>query len=304
MARNLMKQAVLNIWRSLRFGIAIFQSKRPSDAAQDVLLIKLADFLRILAFEILGSIGSLNIFAMTERSVEDAAFAIFFAPGNRVIAGRFVVGMFVQHEEAVNFGAVEILHQINFVFQVPCRRQRFAGGIFCVLVDAIHFGLRVMLFEFSADHFDIRIHAVLAVKRVGGRMHSDESFAGFNPIEKGLLIRERQYASCIGKDYAVVIFERGGRHLLGHVGVCANEVDGEVAALLGQFAEDFFSGRNRAVDETFCDSHDQKLFGCRFQRSGKFKQVKAQSESKKQWPRGSDIHYFHMTVFGISSPNI
>ena len=168
MARNLMKQAVLNIWRSLRFGIAIFQSKRPSDAAQDVLLIKLADFLRILAFEILGSIGSPNILAMPQGSVEDAAFSVFFAPGNRVIAGRFVVGMFVQHEEAVNFGAVEILHQINLVFQVPCRWQRFASGIFCVLIDAIHFGLRVMLFEFSADHFDVGIDAILSVKSVGG----------------------------------------------------------------------------------------------------------------------------------------
>ena len=119
MARNLMKQAVLNIWRSLRFGIAIFQSKRPSDAAQDVLLIKLADFLRILAFEILGSIGSPNILAMLQGSVEDAAFSVFFAPGNRIIAGRFVVGMFVEHQQTVDFGTVEIFHDINFVFQVP-----------------------------------------------------------------------------------------------------------------------------------------------------------------------------------------
>lgn len=135
-------------------------------------------------------------------------------------------------------------------------------------------------------------------------MHSDESFSGFDPIKKRLFVRKRQDARRVGEDYAVVIFERGGRHLLGHVGVCANEVYGEVAALLGQFAEDFFSGRNRAVNETFCDGHDQKLFGCRFQRSGKFKQVEAQSESKEQWPCGSDIHCFHMTVFGISSPII
>src|SRR6266481_4323242 len=135
-------------------------------------------------------------------------------------------------------------------------------------------------------------------------MHSDESFSGFDPIKKRLFVWKRQDARRVGEDYAVVIFERGGRHLLGHVGVCANVVNGEVAALFGQFAEDFFSGRNRAVDETFCYSHDQKLFGGCFHRGGKFEQVKTQSESKKQWSRGSDIHYFHITVFGISSPNI
>src|SRR5262249_8315011 len=75
----------LNAWRNLRFGIAIFQSERPANAAQDMLLIKLTDLLRILALEILRSVGSPNILAMAERSVEDAPFAVIFAPGDRVI---------------------------------------------------------------------------------------------------------------------------------------------------------------------------------------------------------------------------
>src|SRR5207247_8395086 len=76
---------------SLRLRTSFLQSQRPFDAAQNVFLIRLTYFFRILTLEICRRIGLPDIFAMPEVSIENSALAIFFAPGNRIIAGRFII---------------------------------------------------------------------------------------------------------------------------------------------------------------------------------------------------------------------
>src|SRR6266404_9844444 len=88
-----------------------FQPKRPFDSAEDMLLISFGYGFRILTFEILRRVGVPHIFAMTKRGVKDSPFAVFFGPGNRKIARRFVIRMFVQHEQAMDFAAVEIFDE-------------------------------------------------------------------------------------------------------------------------------------------------------------------------------------------------
>jgi len=79
----------------LRFGLAVFQTQRPFDAAEDVLLIS-----RILPY----------ILPMSERGVEHLAFAVFFGLRHREMTELlFPVWMFVEDKQLVNFGRIIIL---------------------------------------------------------------------------------------------------------------------------------------------------------------------------------------------------
>src|SRR5437016_5163062 len=94
---------------------ASLQLKRPFDSAQDMLLIGLGHRFRILTFEIFRRVRVPHILAMTQRGVKDSTFAVFLGPGNRKIPRGFIIRMFIEHEQAMDFAAVEIFDEINFI---------------------------------------------------------------------------------------------------------------------------------------------------------------------------------------------
>jgi len=80
-----------------------------------------------------------------------------------------------------------------------------------IFVDAIDFGLFVVDLEFAAEHFDV---GRPTRKCVGCRVHADESFAGFDEIEEGVLVWKREVAGGVGEDDGVVFFEGVAGHFL------------------------------------------------------------------------------------------
>src|SRR3954454_24159772 len=113
-------------------------------------------------------------------------------------------------------------------------------------------------------------------------MHSNKGFAGFDPIQERLFVGERQDTGCIGEDDAVIVFERGGGHLFGHICVITDVVHGEVAAFLAQFGQNLFSGRNRAVVEALGNGDNEQLFWGGLRGSSKAEQRQREDQDKKE----------------------
>src|SRR5205807_174660 len=108
----------------LRLRVALFQTERPLDSAQNKFLIR-------LTFP--------DILAMSERRVENFSLANLLAPRNRIIARRAVIRMFVEREQPVNLLAMKIFELINLVEHFVNRREIFCRRMFRILVDALDF---------------------------------------------------------------------------------------------------------------------------------------------------------------------
>src|SRR5262245_22237486 len=100
-----------------------------------MLLIRLGDLLGILAVLF---VWIPYILAMAERGVKHAALAVFFAPGDRVMARFLGVGMRFEREQLVHFLRVVILDDVNLVKHREGVAQMFGGGMLFVLVDGVH----------------------------------------------------------------------------------------------------------------------------------------------------------------------
>ena len=133
-----------------------------------------------------------------------------------------------------------------------------AGRVFGILVEAIDFGLGVVGLKFPAKHLDIRR---VGMESVRSRVHPNKGFARFDPFNERILVGQRQFAGSIGKDDAIVIFQRCRGHFLSHIFVIPHVIHSVSAAFLGQFTQHLFGRRDRAVAESFRDGHNQQLLG-------------------------------------------
>src|SRR5205823_13062831 len=206
---------------------------------------------------------------MTKRSVGDSALSVILAPGDWETAGfLFIIRVFVEIKELVNFGSVEILEQIHlFLFdavglELVCL-QVFGCWVIYVGHKTLYTGLIAVGSKLAAKHFDVRINGILSVKRVTGRVHPDERLAGLDFAQERLFVRKRQDAGRIGEDETIVLLECRGGHFLPHFLVVADVVHRERAALLSEFTQDFFRGGNGTMAKTFGHGHHEKLPGCR-----------------------------------------
>src|SRR5262245_52069856 len=102
--------------------------------------------------------------------------------------------MCCQREQAVHFTTIESVEQVDLVFEGKLGAERFAGRMVRVLIDAFYVYLRSVSLEFAANHFDVRIQWIVPLEGIGGRMHTHKALARFYPIQKSLLIRQRQVA--------------------------------------------------------------------------------------------------------------
>src|SRR2546422_1062954 len=92
----------------LRRGVSGFEAERPFDAAENVLLVLLRDFRRVLA---VGNVRIVvpDVLAMAERRVEDVAASEFLAPRDWKEAGLIlVVGMMAERAKVVNLRRVVV----------------------------------------------------------------------------------------------------------------------------------------------------------------------------------------------------
>src|SRR5437667_4461241 len=206
---------------------------------------------------------------MTKRSVEDSALSVILAPGDGETAGfLFIIRVFVEIKELVNFGSVEILEQIHlFLFDAVglelVSLQMFGCWVIYVGHKTLYTGLIAVGSKLAAKHFDVRVNGVLPAKRVTGRVHSDERLAGLDFAQERLFVRKRQDAGRIGEDETIVLLECRGGHFLRHFLIVADVLHGERAALLSEFAQDFFRGGNGTMSKTFGHGHHENHLGRR-----------------------------------------
>src|SRR5258706_3213479 len=99
-------------FRGLRFGIALFETERPFDPAEQMLLIRFAHLGRIFPLETRRCVRVPNVFTMAERSIKHSALAIFLAPGNEKFSRLLILGIFVQHQEFMDLRFVIAIDQI------------------------------------------------------------------------------------------------------------------------------------------------------------------------------------------------
>src|ERR1039458_3263617 len=169
-----------------------------------MVLIRLADGGVILpVFD--GGVGVPNIFAMAERGVENFSVAVRLAPRNGEMSGGTVFRMLVEDEQVVNLRRVVVLKLVNLLLR---NRPGFAemrrGRVLRVLVQTFHAHLRAVMRKFAAEH---RHKIRPAVKRVARRMDANERMAGLDPVEKALLVGNRQITGGAGENHAVVILQ-------------------------------------------------------------------------------------------------
>src|SRR4051812_23623023 len=99
---------------------------------------------------------------------------------------------------------------------MPYGRKHLRRGMLRVLVDAIDLCLLpVMMFKLATDHFHIGVEWLMPPESVGSRVHSYKPFAGLDPIEKRLLIREREIARGVGENDGIIISKRCRTHFFG-----------------------------------------------------------------------------------------
>ena len=145
-----------------------------------------------------------------------------------------------------------------------------AGGMFGVFVDSLDFSLCVVRPELSSNHFDIRVRRCVAAEGIRRRVHTNEGFTRFYPVQESLFVRQEQIASGVGENDTVIVLKSGGTHLfrenlldggiyfvgigfaifsfeLGIGRFDPSVIDGEGAAFFSELRQDLFSGgRDRA----------------------------------------------------------
>lgn len=73
-----------------------------------------------------------------------------------------------------------------------------------VLVQQFHDLLRAVAGEFAAEHVDVGPESM---KRVAATVHGGEAVPGLHPVDKPLLVRQREVARGVREDHRVIILQ-------------------------------------------------------------------------------------------------
>src|SRR5882724_12085080 len=168
--------------------------------------------------------------------------------------------------------------------------------------------------KFTAQHINI---SRPMVERVGRGVNADEGVSGLDPIQKTLLVGNRQISRCAGENHAVVIFQIVRRQFLQRnfqgVFPCVlggfegrlvrvgrvlfqvrrflrrllDKINGELAAGLRQLRQDFFKRRNRTVPEAACRGDNEQFFWCGLQRG---------CQQRGDQERGDFFHFYFLVL--------
>src|ERR1019366_1263059 len=117
-----------------------------------------------------------HILAMAKRGIEDAALAVFLAPGDWIYSRRGIlnVGLLIEGQQPVHFRRIKVLYLVNLVEHLTILAQMSADRAFGILVDGLDFELGGVGLEMAANHVGI---ARKAWKCVRGGVHPHEALA-------------------------------------------------------------------------------------------------------------------------------
>ena len=226
------------------------QPERPTNAAEDVLLVGLA---------------APDVFTVPEGGVEDLALADVLAPGDGIITRDEGVGVFVEGQETVDFLPLEVGELVDLVKDGVDRAQILGGRVGGIQIVGIDLDLGTVGLELAAERLDV---GGIPVEGVTAGVHADQGVAAFDPADEAVLVGDGQVAGGVGEDHRVHVLQLIQGQLFGHFGVVGalgsapDDVnDREIAAGLTQGGEDVFGGLNRAVAESLGGGDDDHPLG-------------------------------------------
>src|SRR5436190_6045885 len=104
----------------------------------------------VFPFETFRCVWIPNIFAMAQRGVKDSSTAVLFRPGDWIFSWSFLVRMFVQHQQGMNFCSIKAFHKIDLIFDMKPGAEMLAGRVFGIFIDTIHLSLGTVCFKLTA----------------------------------------------------------------------------------------------------------------------------------------------------------
>ncbi len=216
-------------------------------------------------------IGSDHVSAVTQRGIENAALAPVFAIGNRVIARLIcrraaIIGPLIQSQETVYSITVKLLENINLIMNDQVIRDILNDRVCRVLLDYINRRLGTMGQKKTTHHFGVGREPRKGICR-GVKPHI--TLTRSNPVDKTVLIRQRELTGRVVKDHAVIFFQGVHGHQFGHVLIGPHKINIKLATLFGQLLKHFIRRRDNIVSERLGHRNDQDFLICGLRRKYK-----------------------------------